>query len=55
MIGSQFGPDLLISLGIDPALESLVDAQLIDQVRFAPPAEYEFRHPLIRRSLTSHN
>jgi class 3 adenylate cyclase len=48
VIGSQFGPDLLISLGIDPALEALVDAELIDQVRFTPRAEYEFRHPLIR-------
>ena len=48
VIGSQFGPDLLISLGIDPALEALVEAEMIDQVRFAPRAEYEFRHPLIR-------
>jgi class 3 adenylate cyclase len=48
VIGSQFGPDLLISLGIDPALEALVEAELIDQVRFTPRAEYEFRHPLIR-------
>jgi class 3 adenylate cyclase len=48
VIGSQFGPDLLISLGIDPALEALVEAELIDQVRFTPHAEYEFRHPLIR-------
>jgi hypothetical protein len=48
VIGSQFGPDLLTSLGIDPALEALVEAELIDQVRFTPRAEYEFRHPLIR-------
>jgi class 3 adenylate cyclase len=48
VIGSQFGPDLLISLGIDAALEALVEAELIDQVRFTPRAEYEFRHPLIR-------
>jgi class 3 adenylate cyclase len=48
VIGSQFGPDLLVSLGIDPALEALVEAELIDQVRFTPRAEYEFRHPLIR-------
>jgi class 3 adenylate cyclase len=48
VIGSQFGPDLLISLGIDPALEALVEAELIDQVRFTPRAEYAFRHPLIR-------
>jgi class 3 adenylate cyclase len=48
VIGSQFGPDLLISLGIDPALEALVEAELIDQVSFTPRAEYAFRHPLIR-------
>ncbi len=48
VIGSQFGPDLLASLGIDPALEALVEAEMIDQVRFTPPAEYAFRHPLIR-------
>ena len=48
VIGSQFGPDLLASLGIDPALEALVEAEMIDQVRFTPRAEYEFRHPLIR-------
>jgi class 3 adenylate cyclase len=48
VIGSQFGPDLLTSLGIDPALEALIEAELIDQVRFTPPAEYTFRHPLIQ-------
>jgi class 3 adenylate cyclase len=48
VIGSQFGPDLLVSLGIDPVLEALVEAELVDQVRFTAPVEYEFRHPLIR-------
>ncbi len=48
VIGSQFGLDLLTILGIDPALEALVEAELIDQVRFAPRAEYAFRHPLIK-------
>ncbi len=48
VIGSQFSPDLLASLGIDPALEALVEAEMIDQVRFTPHAEYAFRHPLIR-------
>jgi class 3 adenylate cyclase len=48
VIGSQFGPDMLISLGIDPALEALVEAELVDQVRFTPRAEYAFRHPLIQ-------
>jgi hypothetical protein len=48
VIGSRFGPDLLTRLGIDPALEALVEAELIDQVRFTPRAEYAFRHPLIQ-------
>ena len=48
VIGSQFNPELLVSLGIDPALDALVEAELIDQVSFTPRAEYAFRHPLIR-------
>ncbi len=30
------------------ALDELLDAELIDQVRFLPTAEYAFHHPLIR-------
>ena len=48
VIGSRFGSDLLTALGIDPVLDELVSAELIDQVRFTPGAEYAFRHPLIR-------
>jgi class 3 adenylate cyclase len=48
VIGSQFSSDLLNSLGVDPALEALVEAELVDQVRFTPPAQYAFRHPLIK-------
>ena len=48
VIGSRFGPDLLTALGIDPVLDELLSAELIDQVRFTPRAEYAFRHPLIR-------
>ena len=48
VIGSQFGPDLLASLGVDAALDALVEAELVDQVRFTPRAEYAFRHPLIQ-------
>ena len=29
-------------------LTTLVDAELLDQVRFTEPAEFAFRHPLIR-------
>ncbi|MFZ1178323.1 MAG: AAA family ATPase, partial [Mycobacterium sp.] len=48
VIGSRFTTDLLVALGIDPLFDELVGAQLIDQVRFTPYAEYAFRHPLIR-------
>ena len=34
VIGSRFSLDLLETLGIDPVLEDLVGAELIDQVRF---------------------
>ena len=40
--------ELLAALGIEPAFDELVKAELIDQVRFTPSAEYAFRHPLIR-------
>ncbi len=49
VIGSRFGPELLTALGIEPALEDLILAELIDQVGFTPRVEYAFRHPLIRR------
>ena len=48
VIGSRFGLDLLTSLGVDPAVDDLVAAQLIDQVRFTRQPEYVFHHPLIR-------
>ena len=48
VIGSRFTPGLLISLGNDPVLGTLLTAELIDQVRFTPNAEFAFRHPLIR-------
>ena len=48
VIGARFGADLLAALGIDPVVDELLDAELIDQVRFTPIAEYAFRHPLIR-------
>ena len=35
-------------LGIDPVFDELLCAELIDQVRFTPNAEYVFHHPLIR-------
>ena len=48
VIGARFGPQLLAALGIDPVLDELLSAELIDQVRFTPTVEYAFRHPLIR-------
>ncbi|MBV8177217.1 MAG: AAA family ATPase [Mycobacterium sp.] len=48
VIGSRFSPDLLASLGIEPVLDELVEAELVDQVRFTGGAEYGFHHPLIR-------
>ena len=48
VIGSRFGPGLLETVGIDPVLEDLVAAELIDQTRFTHQPEYVFHHPLIR-------
>ena len=48
MIGSHFDTELLTSIGVEPVFDVLVAAELIDQVRFTPNAEYAFRHPLIR-------
>jgi hypothetical protein len=48
VLGARFTLDLLEMLGIDPLLEDLVVAELIDQVRFTGQPEYVFHHPLIR-------
>ena len=48
VIGARFGAELLAALDIDPAFDELLGAELIDQVRFTPSAEYAFHHPLIR-------
>jgi adenylate cyclase len=48
VIGMRFGPDLSAVLEGDTALPELVQAELIDQVRFTPSAEYAFHNPLIR-------
>jgi predicted ATPase len=47
VIGARFGAELLAALGIDAVVDELLGAELIDQVRFTPRAEYAFRHPLI--------
>jgi hypothetical protein len=48
VIGLRFTPELVTALGIDPVVEELVRVELVDQVRFTPTAQYDFRHPLIR-------
>ena len=48
VIGARFGAQLLTALENDPVVDELVKAELIDQVGYAPGAEYAFRHPLIR-------
>jgi hypothetical protein len=48
VVGSRFGMELLTELGAETAVADLVAAQLVDQVKFSPPPEYVFHHPLIR-------
>lgn len=48
VIGARFGADLLAALGMDSAMDELINAELIDQVRFTPSPEFAFHHPLIR-------
>jgi adenylate cyclase len=48
VIGSRFDTDLLANLIDSPDVAPLIEAELIDQVRFTPHAQYAFRHPLIR-------
>ena len=48
VIGSRFGLPLLKTLGIEPILEDLVAAELVDPVRFTGQPEFVFHHPLIR-------
>ena len=48
VIGARFGTDLLAALGVDAVFDELLSAEMIDQVRIGPGAEYTFRHPLIR-------
>lgn len=48
VVGSRFKPDVLEALGVDPVVDDLVHAELIDQTGFGPRGEYAFRHPLVR-------
>ena len=48
VIGARFDIALLTAVTADPALDELMAAQLVDQIRSIPRAEYAFRHPLIQ-------
>ncbi|HTI76122.1 MAG TPA: adenylate/guanylate cyclase domain-containing protein [Mycobacterium sp.] len=48
VVGSRFTPGLLETLGVEPQLAALTDAELIDEVTSSSQLEYAFRHPLIR-------
>jgi adenylate cyclase len=48
VIGSRFDADLLTTLVDDADVAPLIEAELVEQVRFTARAEYAFRHPLIR-------
>jgi adenylate cyclase len=48
VIGSQFDHELLIDAIDSVDVAPLIEAELIDQVRFGRREEYAFRHPLIR-------
>ncbi len=48
VIGLRFGAEQLALLDADAELGELIAAELVDQVRFTPHAEYAFHHPLIR-------
>lgn len=48
VIGSRCTADLLTAIGMAPSFDALVDAELVDQVKFSSPEEYVFRQPLIR-------
>ena len=48
VIGSQFDRELLADAVDSVDVAPLIEAELIDQVRFGRREEYAFRHPLIR-------
>ena len=48
VIGTAFDDDLLNALDDPLDIAPLIDAELVDQVRFSRRAVYAFRHPMIR-------
>lgn len=48
VVGSRFDMALLTRVVDHADVAALIDTELVDQVKFSEPAEYVFRHPLIR-------
>ncbi len=48
VIGTVFDDAGLKALGDDMDVAALMEAELVDQVRYSPRAGYAFRHPMIR-------
>ena len=48
VIGTTFDDGLLLALDDHLDVDPLIEAELVDQVRFSPHAMYAFRHPMIR-------
>ena len=48
VLGARFDLDLLAAMGVDPKIDELVAAQLIDRVRVARQSVCVFHHPSIR-------
>ncbi len=48
VIGAEFDAGLLTAVADTADVTPLIEAELVDQVRFFPRAEYAFRHPMIR-------
>jgi adenylate cyclase len=48
VIGTRFDGELLTTLIDNADVGALIEAELVEQIRFSPRAEYAFRHPLIR-------
>lgn len=48
VIGTEFDAEALAALTDSPDLTPLIEAELIDQVRFSPQPVFAFRHPMIR-------
>lgn len=48
VIGSRFAVHLLAELGIEPFVDELIAAELIERVKDTREPEYVFHHPLVR-------